>query len=263
MKRTVHPLHVLSFLVLAAAGACKSTPSIDDAYLVYVPEEARAELDELRIEHARLADRLASADHEIELQQERRRIAAEELDLARNEVEIVEARAKAARTNPEREASEYDEDLDTARTHVQWAEAQVEYRGALVDLARAERELAQRQVEVAEARIELRKARAVEQLEDDRVPEIEVSRYEQSLDAAQTRVEMAEIDVEAAQRRAEAREDIMARIADRVPRAQAASWRRVEPDGQVQDDDGRDDGDDDDIEDDIEQERRDDPSDDR
>lgn len=226
------------FALLAAAAlstACQSwpwsddAPTVDDAYLVNIPEDQRQQIVDLRVQRAQLTDELAAAERRVDLARKREKVASEELDVAQQEVAVFEARAGAAREDPDAQAAQHDESLAHAQAHVEWARAQTELADAGVALARAERKLAERRTDVVEAQLELRKARAVDDLEDDRVPDLEINRYVEAVDAAETRVAMAEIDVQAAHRRTQAQEDRMEKIAARVPSSETEAWRRIVP----------------------------------
>lgn len=213
---------------LTFASACTTSPRVDDAYVVYLSEDERSDLDDLRVECARLRDELAAVERSIDVEQERREVAERELALAEDEVDLVEARAEAAVEDPQGKGESHDEDLADARAHVAWARGQVDYHEALVAQARAEREVAARRVDVAEANLELRKARAVSELEDDRVPDVPIGRYEDSMAKAERRLALAEVDADAARERAQVFHDRMDEVEGGVPEARRASWRRAE-----------------------------------
>ncbi len=222
---------LLSPLLLAAAsftGACMTEPRVDDSYVAYLSDGERSDLDDLRVECARLRDELAALEREIDLEQDRRDVADRELALAEDEVDLVEARASAAVEDPEGRGDSYDEDLADARTHVDWSRVQVDYHEARIAQARAERDVAARKVEVAEANLELRKARAISELEDDRVPDVPITRYEDAMATAERRLALAKVDADAARQRAQVFHDRMDEVADGVPEPRRASWRRAE-----------------------------------
>ena len=228
-KRT----RALSFLAVAAlAASCQSSrdePTVDDSYLINVPEDQRREIIDLRVKRAQLGDEIAAAEARLELSKDRREVASQELDVAQQEVDVYQARAVAGQSDPDAQAGENDEPLSQAHAHVDWARAQTQFADMRVELARAQLQLAERRMEVAEAQLELRKAHAVEDLEDDRIPELEINRYRLAVDAAETRVTMAEIDVQAARARAQALVDRMEMIAARVPNSESDTWRRIVP----------------------------------
>ncbi len=226
-------IRALSFLAVAAlAASCQSSrnqPTVDDSYLINVPEDQRREIIDLRVKRAQLGDEITAAEARLELSKDRREVATQELDVAQQEVDVYQARAVAGQSDPNAQVGENDEPLSQAHAHVDWARAQTDFADMRIELARAQIQLAERRMEVVEAQLELRKAHAVEDLDDDRIPALEINSYRQAVDAAETRVTMAEIEVQAARARAQALVDRMELIAARVPESESVTWRRIVP----------------------------------
>lgn len=206
----------------------RDTPRVDDAYIAEMDEAQRAEVNELRADAQNLRDELAAIDLRIEREHEAGSLADKELEIAEDAQDLVERQAEIAVPDPDQRAEEYADELDAARAHVRWAEAQIAYQDARVEAARAERDLTKRKLEALEARVELKKAQAVTYLEDDGALEVDVHEYERVLEEAEALESMAEIDFQTAQQKAEARREFMNDIADEVPVQSRDAWRVVD-----------------------------------
>lgn len=238
MRPDRSPTATLSLLATLALAACSSIsmpwhedrPKVDDALLADLPDDDRQAIADLRAERARLGDELAAAEREISRREAQKDVADEELDVARQEVDVAKARLRAASEaggEPDVVAELEDEGLAAARAHVAWARAQIDYGEALVQEARAERDLAKRRVELADARLEQRKAEAVTGLEGGRMTEADLERYAEAVDRAQVAVSMAEVDVDAWERKAAVNEERLPIHTEGVAKSRTASWNRV------------------------------------
>lgn len=218
----------LSTLFLVTLSGCSSTPwsndsaTVDDAYLARVDSADRGEIAELRSERAELGDDLAFAERRIDEEEARKDVAEQEVDVAEQEVARAEARLDVS------PGEDVQDELDAARAHVRWAEAQVDYHDLRIRGAEAERDLAARRVELADARVELRKARAVADLDEQGLPEIDVEAHEDAVERAELAVRMAEIDLEAWEQKAQAQLALVERRAEGTPEELRASWESTE-----------------------------------
>lgn len=230
MKKTFLPLTAVLAL---AAVSCESAPwrqdslTVDDSYLVRVPDDQREEIASLRAERAERADRLAYAERRVEEEIARRKVAEQEVGVAEQEVERAEAQLEAAKARGT--ADKARRELEAAKAHVAWAEAQVAYHGQLIDAARADRAVAERRVELAEARLEARKAMAVNELEGGGAPEFDVYDYQCAVEEAELEVEMAKIEASALRKKAEARKELVERRREDTPKELRSTWRSPKP----------------------------------
>jgi chromosome segregation ATPase len=214
-----HPTLPLTCIVLLGLISCATTPwgnrtsDIDSALLVDLDEEARSDIQDLRMERAELQDQVAAAAREIDARESEIDVAKKELEVAESRVEEVDARIDAARTDEDRRGLRH-EDLRGARVRVAEASFEIGFRESGKKVAEAERELAERRVELADARVEHRKAKAVIELDRDDQEKVDLERYAQRVRDAKLEVRLAEIEVEAAQARAEAHAQARDAIAD-------------------------------------------------
>jgi hypothetical protein len=221
----------LSALLLLTTAACESSPwrhgtaKVDDAYLARVSDGDRDDIAELRASRAEMSDELAFAERRIEEERARKKVAEQEVDIAKQEVSRAEASLDVSMDNDNDAAETGREQLDAARAHVRWAEAQVAYLDLRIEQAKSERELAEKRVALAEAKLELRKAEAIDDSDDEALPDIDLVDYRDDVDEAQMDVELAEIELEACRKKADARQAMLDRRAEKTPKELRASWR--------------------------------------
>jgi hypothetical protein len=219
----------LSILLLGTLAGCSSTPwsndsaRVDDAYLARVDSADRSEIANLRSERAEMSDDLAFAERRIDEEEARKDVAEQEVDVAEQEVARAKARLDVTRKsgNP---GEDVQDELDAARAHVRWAEAQVTYHDLRIRGAAAERDLAAKRVGLADARVELRKAQAISDLDEEGLPDIDVDAYESALERAEMAVTMAEIDLQAWEQKAQAQMALVERRAEGTPEELRSSW---------------------------------------
>lgn len=217
---------------LLASTACQSThrrsPGVDDAYLASVSSDARGEIAELRTERAEMNDEVAFAERRVEDAKARKKIAEQEVGIAKQEVSRAEARLDVVDSNDDA-WEDAQEELAAARAHVRWAEAQVRFHETGISAAKADLALAKERVDLADTRVELRKAEAIAELDEESGPEIDLDAYRSDVEEAEMRVQLAEIERDAWNQKAEARRDLVTRRAEGTPEERRASWETIEP----------------------------------
>jgi uncharacterized protein YbaA (DUF1428 family) len=227
MKALFTSLIVSATLLASCQSAPWCEPTVDEDHLSRVSEEMRDKIAEQQTEIDRLRDELAARDRAIELEQQSRRVAEQEVDVAEERVDVVEAQQSVGASDADVKDEKQNEEVYAARAHVSWANAQCDFLEARVAEAKAEKEVAQRKLDAEQARLELQKAEAVTEIEGDDVPEYDLSRFERAVDDAEMEIAMAEIDAEAAKRRAEVRKERMEKVADRVDASRRKTWNEV------------------------------------
>ena len=185
-------------------------PRVSDDVFVYVPESERDEVDEARAEALEMKDTVDQAQHEVGLEAQRLDIAKSERNNAEDAVETARRELKVARDSAKDDRNDIVEDaearVDGARRRWHAAQAKVALHEARLDQLKADVALAKLKVDLAEARIELAKAKAVSELDRPELYDLPVRDFEASVKEHETRLKMAEVDVDAWKKKAELRQ---------------------------------------------------------
>ena len=185
-------------------------PRVSDDVYVYVPESQRDDVDEARAESLKMKDAVDQAQHEVGLEAQRLDIAKSERNNAEDAVETSRRELELARKSATEEHNDVVDDaegrLDKARRRWHAAQANVSLHEVRLDQLKADVALAKLKVELANARVELAKAKAVSELDRPELYDLPVHDFEAAVQDHETRIKMAEVDVDAWKKKAELRQ---------------------------------------------------------
>lgn len=217
-------LKLLSVGLFTFASGCAASPwgtdrpHVQDSLLAHVSEGEQTKITEARTRLSELRDQLAAARAD-------EREADRLVDLSRRNVDALQVRAAAARTqigiaHEHRTNTDLDkarQEADEVEAAVRFAVNQARYQENLASLADERIDLLQARIQLAEARVELAKARAVSGLDRPAAAEVDVDAHRRSVADLSREVEQARIDALVARERLDLQKKYVEEGRDSVP----------------------------------------------
>lgn len=238
--------YILPIALAAGLTACSTShdyhsdddrPVVSDKTLMVVPANERDGINKARTSHSEAVDGVALAEQEVKRAEQRLEIAKDEVKIADSELEAAQDRVDLARTGIADDRDDRIEDAregwDSACARKHWARTQVLVEEGRVEQAEARVAVAKRRVALEQAKIELAKAKAVKDVYRDDVAPIDVAAFERSVADEEINLKIAEIDVEACEKKMELREDALEDRAKAIPASHRKDLdrRETEPKG--------------------------------
>jgi hypothetical protein len=193
----------LAALLLGSCSSVSHKPGDDDAMMAKLTPSQRSTIDEARATHSRRTDELAVARQDVVRAEAEEKLAEKDLDLAKVRVERAEAVVTIAETNTTEELESARKALTEAKAKVLHQEQLVRWRGFNVTRAERAEDLAERSQELAAAKLDLEKARAFSQSDSAASRNIDLQRYETTVNEHATRESVARAELAGADRQCE------------------------------------------------------------
>lgn len=229
------PLSLLALAACSSSGEYQTNdeqPVISDKTLMVVPADERDDINKARTGHTQALDAVVLAEQEVKRAEQRLAIAKDEVGIADKEMEAAHDRVELARSgvadDRDDRIEEANEGWNGACARKHWARTQVLVEEGRVEQAKCKVALAKRRVALENAKIELAKAKAVKDVDRDDLEPIDIAAFERSVADEEINLKMAEIDVEACEKKMELRQDALEDRAKAIPSSHRKDTERRE-----------------------------------